>query len=267
MLEVAKNLTSNYDDPATGQYGVMTGFGPEDVTWLWGDDLWPPDATKTSVAKTVNLDHPAVQEAYQAVADLVCKYKVAPDPSISQALSAAGDPFQAGKVAMNISGGWGFWSLKEAAGTFKWGAAALPRAKKGVMKDALYADPMLISSQTKLKEQAWEFVKYLYSEDGMRKFVVATWSPPSRQALLTDWVNLWPEGLRQELTESLQGSWKYGEVTPWNRIAGYSMFYDKLMAEMVGGGSPVGLCEKTAAEAAPVAKQKVEEVLATLKFE
>lgn len=263
MLEYARALTKNYDDPTTGQYGVQMSLGsPEELPWLWGYDIWSEETLNTGVADEILTDNQLAIEAYQAQADLVCKHKVAPNAAIAQAISATGDPFQAGKVAMNMSGGWGFWSLKAAEGTFKWGAGALPRAKSGVMKDALYADPMLISAQTPLKDEAWKFVRYLYSVEGMRKFCVATWSPPSRKSLLTDWVNLWDEELRKELAESLQGSWKYGVVTPWNRIAGYSQFYDAFYSEL----DPAFLCEATMAEVVPVATRKVNEILAGLPF-
>jgi len=263
MLEVAQKLTRNYEDPTTGQYGVTLGLGsPEEMPWLWGHEIWSDEVLATGVAKEIDFDNPLVIEAFQAQADLVCKHKVAPDSAISQALSAAGDPFQVGKVAMNMSGGWGFWSLKEVEGTFHWGAGALPRGPKGDLKDSLYADPMLISTQTPLKDDAWKFMRYLYSVEGLRKFTVATWSPPSRKSLLPDWINLWAEDVREELTESLEGSWKYGVVTPWNRIAGYSQFYDALYAEL----DPVFLCEATMEEVAPVVKKAVEDVLAGLEF-
>jgi len=263
MLEAAKKLTKNYDDPATGQYGVVMSLGsPEELPWLWGHSIWSTETLTSGVADKILTDDPLAIEAYQAQADLMCKHKVAPNSAISQAISATGDPFQAGRVAMNMGGGWGFWTLKEVAGTFKWGAAALPRAKKGVLQDALYADPMLISALTPFKDQAWQFLRYIDSVEGMRKFTVATWSPPSRQALLPDWVNLWAEDLRAELTESLKGSWKYGVVTPWNRIAGYSQFYDAFYSEL----DPANLCEKSMAEVVPVASQKVNEILAGLPF-
>ena len=261
MLATAKTLTQNYGDPNTGQYGVQTGLAFEDIGWLWGEELWEPDATTSSVAKVIHFEREGIINAWQQVADLICKHKVAPDAAIGQALSAAGDPFQAGKVAMNISGGWGFWGLKEASAEFKWGAGALPRGKSPI-KDALYADPMLISSQTNLKEEAWQFVKYIDSVDGLRKFCVSTWSPPSRQSLLPDWTGLWPEALREGLEQSVKGSWKYGEVTPWNRIAGYSQFYDAINAEW----GLVTTCEQQMAEVAPTIKSKVEEILAGMEF-
>lgn len=264
MVEVSQKLTKNYDDPATGQYGVMTSLAFEDQPWLWGAELWPSDAVVTATPKTINIEDPKVVQSFQNVADLVCKHKVAPDAAISQAISAAGDPFQAGKAVMNMSGGWGFWTLKEVAGSFNWGAAALPWGDPAAnRKDALYADPMLISTQTKNRDQAWQLVRYIDSEDGLRKFVVATWSPPSRKSLLPDWLALWPEGLRKELDESLQGSWKYGDVTPWNRISGYSQFYDAFNTELLA----VQHCEKTMEEAVPVIKKAVEDVLATLTCE
>jgi multiple sugar transport system substrate-binding protein len=264
MLETAHKLTKNYEDPTTGQYGVVMGLGsPEEMPWLWDWNIWPAGTVENGIATEILFDETAVIDAFQHQYDLVCKEKVTPDQAISSALSAAGDPFQAGKVAMNMSGGWGFWNLKEVAGTFRWGAGSLPRWKKGVLTDALYADPMLISAQTSLKDQAWEFVKYLYSQEGQRKFTVATWSPPARKSILADWVNLWPEDLRADLTQSLEGSWKYGITTPWNRIAGYSQIYDPIYSTL----DSVALCEKSMAEVAPEVEAKVNEILAGLKFE
>ena len=262
LLEVATKLTKNYDDPATGQYGITTSLAFEDICWLFGADLWAPDVTKTSIAKTINFDKPDVIDAFQKVYDLVCKHKVAPDAAISSALSAAGDPFQAGKVGMILSAGWTFWGLKDAGGDFNWSVAALPHGPKGPAKASLYADPMLISAQTKLKDEAWGLVSFINAVENLRKFVVATWSEPSRLSLLPDFANLWPEDIRPDMMKALEGSWKYGEVTPWNRIAGYSQFYDTINNEL----SPAAGCDKTVAEVAPIIKQKVEEILAGLSF-
>jgi ABC-type glycerol-3-phosphate transport system substrate-binding protein len=164
---------------------------------------------------------------------------------------------------MNVGGGWGFWTLKEVAGSFNWNCASLPRIKPDILKDALYADPMLISTQTDKKDQAWEFVKFLYTPEGMKDFVVATWSPPSRKSLLQDWINLWPDGMRENLVKAVEGSWKYGEVTPWNRIAGYSQIYDPIYSEL----DPVFLCETPMSEVAPVIQENVNDILAGLEFE
>jgi multiple sugar transport system substrate-binding protein len=262
MVEVAGRLTKNYDDPATGQYGVSYGGSPEEPPWLWGHSIWSEDALATSVAKEIDITNPLAIEAFQAWADLVCKHRVAPDATVNDALSAAGGPFQSGKLGMMCTGGWGFDTLRQIGDAFKWGAAALPRGPKGDLKDAIYADPILISAQTPHKEQAWEFLKYAYSVEGMHGYTAATAWPPSRLSLLADWADLWPEAVRQEFRQTLEGSWKYGEVTPWNRIAGYSQFWDIFWAEL----DPAFLCEKTMEEVLPIAKQKVEEVLAGLEF-
>jgi multiple sugar transport system substrate-binding protein len=264
MLEVAGKLTSNYEDPATGQYGVVMGLGsPEEMPWLNGHSIWSDETLATGIAKEIFFDDPKAVEAYQMQYDLVCKHKVAPDAAISSAISATGDPFQAGKVAMNVGGGWGFWSLKEVAGSFNWNCASLPRIQPDILADALYADPMLISAQTDKKDQAWEFVKFLYMPDGMKDFMLATWSPPSRKELLQDWVNLWPDAMRPDLVKSLEGSWKYGIVTPWNRIAGYSQIYDPIYSAL----DPAALCEATVAEVAPGIQEEVNGILAGLQFE
>lgn len=263
MVDVAKRLTQNYDDPTVGQYGISYGMAsPEELPWLWGHEIWSPEAYATSIAKQIDITAPAAVEAYQAWADLVCKHRVAPDAAVNQALSAAGGPFLSGKLAMEVTGDWGFDTLRQAGEAFKWGAAALPRGPKGDLKDAVYADPIHISAQTPYKDQAWEFVKYCYSKEGMRGYTLATAWPPSRMSLLPDWVGLWPQEVQAEFKETLEGAWKYGEVTPWNRIAGYSQFYDILYAEL----DPAILCEATMEEVLPIAKQKVEEVLASLEF-
>ncbi len=264
MLDVAGKLTKNYDDPATGQYGVVMGLGsPEEMPWLLGHSIWSDETLMTGIAKEILFDDPKVIEAFQMQADLVCVHKVAPDSAISSALSATGDPFQAGKVAMNVGGGWGFWTLKEVAGSFNWNCASLPRIKPDILKDALYADPMLISTQTDKKDQAWEFVKFLYMPEGMKDFVLATWSPPSRESLLQDWINLWPDGMRENLVKAVKGSWEYGEVTPWNRIAGYSQIYDPIYSEL----DPVFLCQTPMSEVAPVIEETVNGILAGLKLD
>jgi hypothetical protein len=69
--------------------------------------------------------------------------------------------------------------------------------------------------------------------------------------------------MRADLVKSLEGSWKYGIVTPWNRIAGYSQIYDPIYSAL----DPCALCEAQVAEVAPGIQEEVNNILAGLKFE
>ena len=156
MVARAKKLTTNFNDPNKASYGVYAVLGcPEEFVWLFGGDVWDKSVyTDIGVPKKSNWNTPQAIEAIQSLADLTYVHKVMPNPAVYNAISSQGnnDPLLSGRVAMSLTGIWGFWQFKNAP--FRWGAAALPRAVTN--KGGIYADPWLLSSRSKNPNLSWD---------------------------------------------------------------------------------------------------------------
>jgi multiple sugar transport system substrate-binding protein len=185
MLELAKKLTHDVGDADKQVFGVLNSMSPNLQSWMFGGDFFKPEAYKTAV-----MGDPAVlstlvnKDAIQFNVDLIQKYKVAPNQTTLDAVSAIGDPFLTGKVAMVINGGWGFWTYQSAK--FKWGVAPIPYHDG--RKIPLFVDPWNISAKSKHPTESWEFIKYLVDpSNGGKKFMEKTSATPADTSLADQW--------------------------------------------------------------------------------
>lgn len=160
FVAAAKQLTIQ-DGGETTQWGADLGY------MLGWDGGWQAEAAAFGAnimdtnfnPKQVHLDDPAVIAAWQFIQDLVYKDKVAPTPAARDALGSAGGPFQSGKVAMVPDGCWMLSSYKESIP--KLGMAVLPKGKAARVHPIWYANAYVITSDSKNKALAWEFLKWL----------------------------------------------------------------------------------------------------------
>ncbi len=110
----------------------------------------------------LNFDNPAFIEAVHFFADLATKYKVAPDASEGQSMSAP-DLFAVGKAAIALGGHWRYQTFIGAEGldfdvTSLPVGPALPAGHSAVSN--IGATGLAIAASSRHKEQAWEFVKF-----------------------------------------------------------------------------------------------------------
>lgn len=255
MVELAQKVTKNYGMGTDAQYGLMFAMEPYVLQWLWGTDPFPPEAYETGYPCTIDFTSEKSIAALQAGVDLIFKDKVSPSRADQDAISAGGDPFRTGKVVMLITGGWGFWGMKDFT-DFKWGAAAIPR--KETTADPLWPDANMISKTSKAPDAAWQLVEYISSGDGMKGFIDATQSQPAPRSLWPEWYSLFEDKIPlEELKAGMEGSVKYGKIPYSHTMVETNRLYT-VMAQQF---DPMWLGEKSVAETAATAQAEVQKIL------
>lgn len=230
MVEIAKELTQDTGDINTQVFGLLnTNHGNRDA-WLWGGDLFKPEAYETGEMGEPNvLDDPANKIAIQAHYDLIHEHKVSPTQSQLDAVSQIGSPFLTGRVAMVIDGGWGVRSYQPAE--FEWGIAPIPYTVDD-RRVPMFVDPWNIGADSDHPDEAWEFIKYItHPEKGGKSLVEMTNETPANSQLLDLWVEQIAEqtGLDpDELRELHEGSLKYGREADNHLISNFSVIMNTI---------------------------------------
>lgn len=243
FIKVASELTENSGDVSNQTFGVMNNLSANRQTWLFGGDFFNEKAYKTGeVGEPEILTNPLNQKAIQANVDLIHKYKVSPNPSQVEAVSALGDPFMSGRVAMTFTGGWGLWTYQPAE--FEWGVAALPYNEG--RKVPLYVDPWNISAKTKYPEEAWKFVKFITDpQGGAKSFMETTSAPPAQIELEDEWYAMMSKKLNiptEDLQKLNDGVSKYGRGADNHLITKFSTIrttMDQTMTSVYSGKKTV----------------------------
>lgn len=221
MVAIAKKLTQNKGNPSKEIYGINDELAEVGDPWLYGADFFKPAAYVTGKMGPVNVTAPGVVKGVEAHLQLI-KEGLSPSPNLTTALSALGDPFLSGRVAMEMVGGWGFWNFTPAK--FKWGVAALPWGT--AHKDVLYTDLVSIEKSTKYPEQSWKLVKYIVNPNGALKgLTVDQGATPPQAKLLSEWYTNESKNLAMpvaKIRQLQQGALKYGQESPNHLIFGYA---------------------------------------------
>lgn len=217
-LDLAKQLTKNYDDPSTAQYGLIQNrMNIEGPAMLFGQFPWPADAYETGFADQITLNTPEVIDAYQKHHDLVYKDKVSPDDAASQALTQLGGAFESGRVAMTYNGGWGWWVYSpvkpEVEGGFCWGVAPIPWGTEGAdTRAVIYTDPWVITRglEGQALDDSWSFLKFLVREDNARTYMQASNTPPTQAKLQEEWFGQFGCMDAEKVKQVYQGAFAHG---------------------------------------------------------
>jgi multiple sugar transport system substrate-binding protein len=225
LRETAQKLTK---DIGTSKqvFGALNTFSPDVQVMLFGGDFFKQGAYNTGyIDGQVDVLTDINKEAIQYNADLVNKYKVSPNQATLDAVSQVGDPFLTGKVAMVLTGGWGFWTYNTAK--FKWGVAPIPWHEGH--KSRIYADPWNITKGSKHPDESWEFVKYLVDpKAGGKTFMEKTSATPADTTLLEQWYSQVSDktGITVEQLKQLnEGAIKYSRTED---ILNYSVIYNTI---------------------------------------
>jgi multiple sugar transport system substrate-binding protein len=140
---------------------VLDHKGPapaEKITWHWNT--------------------PEGKKALQYQTDLIVKDKTVPAPGAVQ-----GDPFQAQRVAMKVTAGrwlaplYASFTWAEDIGMLHQPLGTAPRQARNGPRG------LMIPKGAKNQDQAWEFVKFITSKEGMQLLFKANYSIPARKSL------------------------------------------------------------------------------------
>jgi multiple sugar transport system substrate-binding protein len=260
MLDYAKKLTKNYGEGVNAQYGIDCSYFQGAIwgaAYLWGDDPFLPEHYKTGLAKSSKLDSPGVIEAVQAVADLIYKHKVAPTPAISQVLSQLGPLFGTGKIGMSFGLPTQAYTNYQNA-PFKWGLAPMPYVKDN--KVAWFNGTWFIAKNSKHPEEAWEFLKFLTSEEAARDMAKVTGFLVPLKRVVNDWYKLFekPTGMKSDQIKTVvEGVLANGVENVNHLFISWPEINDILTQEL----SQIWLGKVSASEGLKSAKPKVDEVI------
>jgi fructooligosaccharide transport system substrate-binding protein len=241
VQQIAKKLTQ----PEKGVYGIDPAQGFNDgespayfktpLLWQFGADVLSPDGSTASGY----LDSKKALKALQFYQDLYYKDKVA-------GFELPPDPFISGKLAMTVLGSWTLKDLENSS-EFKlgedFGVAPLPKEQYQVVPNGGWA--LGISSKTKNSNEAWEFIKYVTSYEGIKMYVKETGDIPARYSVAKDFpeFNQYPKNIFLQQAQKFS---KNRPVTPAYPVISDAL---KTLFEEVGlGGNDVGASAKEAVE-------------------
>ena len=156
MRDAASKLTTDTNsDNTPDRYGlIFDNWFVMWLYWLWsnGGDVFNADQTKST------LTDPKVEEAITYWANLVNTDKVAATGSTLQSLGGSVAAFQGGAASMYLGNAWDVGTLKESQ-DLKWQAVLSPKAPNGNRAWYMHLQCWAISSQTKLPNAAWAYIR------------------------------------------------------------------------------------------------------------
>jgi len=159
FLDTAEALTKRDRSGRVGQWGYVDTWVPYYSALLFGMNNGVPWSDPRMNPTHLNFDNAAFTEGIQFYADLVNIHKVAPTASEAQSMSTT-DLFTSGHAAMALGGHWRFQTL-ERAKDLDFDIAVLPTGPKGhAAHSNIGTTGLAISSSSRRKQQAWEFVKF-----------------------------------------------------------------------------------------------------------
>jgi multiple sugar transport system substrate-binding protein len=153
--------------------GRTVQWGCDDITFkgIWYALIGAAGDPVIDTDGTIKIGDGA-RRALQFQYDLVNKYKVEPEPSVS---SSGSDLFIAGRAAMTRAGSW-MCSAYRQIQDFNWDIAPLPMDKRHY--SGLHTGFFTISQDTKYKEAAWRFIEFCMSEKG-QQMISGAYNNPS----------------------------------------------------------------------------------------
>jgi multiple sugar transport system substrate-binding protein len=225
MIETAKLLT----DESKTQFGIAID------SWMIPNWLLCYDQRYLSNNKTITAETKSVMNTENTVKvnqmwlDLMDVHKVSPSAAMSQEIGGF-DRFMSGKVAMYSYGRWlnTFRQIRD----FEWDVAPLPAPKGAHPGAVLYILNYAIYSKSKNTDLAWEFLKFINTEQPQ---VVNVMSGMAVAAL--DKVNRMPEFLNNAPPAH---NVVYADTMPYAKLwdsneTAYTKYADQALGQLYGG--------------------------------
>jgi multiple sugar transport system substrate-binding protein len=138
----------------------------------------------------LTFNDPRSVEAVQWLQDTMYKYFVAPPQSAVQSVGA-GVLFASGQVAMHLNGNWALGDLQKQCG-FEWQVAMLPSGPRG-RSTIVNGIGQSVFSGSKLKEEAWSFVKWLGGARSQQILAETGTVFPSTKTYWPNYIKYWAD--------------------------------------------------------------------------
>ena len=223
VIELGTALTKNY-----GTGDAVCGFngGAQFHQWayVWGGDCWTEEWYGQGIAEVGFVASPETIDGLTFKQDFIHKYQISPGPSDAAALNQLGNPFKTGRLAMEWTGGWGYWNYADIT-AFRWGAAPTPWGASN--KCVNWTDCVLAPKEEASPEKSWALIKYLTSQEGQTTYATVTATPPTRVDAIDPWLDYLAPLTGMESREALkevalgyrdsyQDNWPTMSLTPEN---------------------------------------------------
>ena len=181
MLETAQKFTldangktpadADFDVANVVQWGIEMALDEESgwsaLVYQNESDYWKDNYT------TANFTDPKVVEAFQFLADMINKYKVAPSPAAQAKFS--GSAFQGGQAALSRQGTYMLLPYLTNIQSFKWDVTVPPKGKtRGVMADGI---GWSMANSSQVKDDAFALIKF-FNTDGQNYMGSRHWAVP-----------------------------------------------------------------------------------------
>ncbi len=178
-----------WDDFVAAARKLTSGSGPTKVygalydSWFapYFDQMWANGASPYAAdGKSCGYDSPAAVTAFTQITDLY-QEGLSPLPG-SFSENGSEQSFLTGRIAMMIGNGrWSAYTFKDVT-KFGWKIAPLPKGSAG-RANFFHIGMFAIARTSRNPEAAFEFLKYMVSEDGINAGLVDMQGIPSRKSI------------------------------------------------------------------------------------
>jgi multiple sugar transport system substrate-binding protein len=253
LKDAAAKTTKNKDGrPDVLGYSPGTDFlGLNNVLGAYGARFMTPDG------KSLAMDTPEFLAAMGWVRDIfVNKLSPAYDPDATAMGNTNNELFGGGRLATLLTQYAGQFTPGEKViqGKFKWNVGLQPKGPAGKRGTALTINGMTVSSISKHKPEAWQFVKWLMEPENQVPIILAGGSRPGlRTKVLND------ERLMTQLKAHKVFVKALLAAEPWQMPANYRWpEFNSTVSQVFAG---VWSGSQTLDQALPEAKKKLQEVI------
>jgi len=185
-VEAARRLTRFGPDGAMqrgGSWGEvsMTQWAP--LVWQLGGELFD----RTVFPTRATFDTPEAREAFSYYADLWTTHQVV--PSFADRAAQPGLWFVAGNASMTMNPASFIGRMRREEVPFEWDVAPMPTGPQGTVYTNLTMNNFQIPRDSKNKEAAWKFIKFVsLREENVRHIMQVTGRPPAMGQMFGEYV-------------------------------------------------------------------------------
>jgi multiple sugar transport system substrate-binding protein len=260
LVTLAQRLTLDAGGRRAGESGFdptrVTQYGLDPNRGVWQLYVFGAGGEVIEKDGKVPIDSPQALGGLRFLEELLNKHAVAPSPKF---VTPTPIRWQDGNLAMAYNGVWNLAGYRQQL-TFNWEAAPSPVGKARATLG--WWSMMAMTPSSKQKEAAWEWIFWTVSEEGLKHAVTTGVSMPPLKSLRSAFVQPDQPPKNQEVF--------YDELDPKAlRAPGdrYGSYFGDYVVEFRNifnrEFNPVWSGERTAAEAAKIARPKLEHLLKT----